>query len=70
MLERLSDNTGLAQVLATYAAIHGDWRRLLADLDRVARATPEDVQRVAIKYLVPERLTMVSIIPPAAREAQ
>jgi predicted Zn-dependent peptidase len=69
ILARLSDNTGLAQVLATYAATYGDWRRLSADLDRLARATAGDIQRVAIKYFVPERLTMVSIVQPAAASA-
>jgi predicted Zn-dependent peptidase len=65
MLSRLSDNEGLAQVLATYSATYGDWRKLFVDLDRISGATPEDVQRVAIKYFVPEHFTMVSIVPPA-----
>jgi predicted Zn-dependent peptidase len=65
MLERMSTNEGLAQVLAVYAGVHGDWHQVLGDLDRASRATAADVQRVAIKYLVPEHSTMVSLVPPA-----
>jgi predicted Zn-dependent peptidase len=55
--------------LAAYAATYGDWRKLFADLDRLSHATPEDIQRVAIKYLAPERSTMVSMVPPAMAAA-
>jgi predicted Zn-dependent peptidase len=66
LLTRIADNSGLTEALATYSAIYGDWHKLSAELERIGLATPEEVQRVAIKYFVPEHMTMVSIVQPSA----
>lgn len=56
---------GRAAGIAT-SAVHGGLARLDGYIDQVARVTPEDVQRVAGKYLVPARRAMVISKPKTA----
>lgn len=65
----LSDNMGLAQQLASYQQIWGDWRQLFRELDRINKITPQDVQRVAKKYFNEENRT-VTCIETIVDEAQ
>ena len=44
-------------------AAGGDWRLMLLHRDRIARATPDDVRRVAAAYLKPANRTTVAYIP-------
>ena len=59
ILQRLEENTGAAEILASQSANYGDWRQVFRELDQIAGATSLDVQRVAVKYFVPARRTMV-----------
>jgi predicted Zn-dependent peptidase len=57
----LGSNQRLATLLPSYYVDYGDWRRLFtasADYDRV---TAEDVQQVALRYLVPANRTVAYI---------
>ncbi len=57
-LRRLSSNLGLAQQLAESQAALGDWRATFRESRRIMDVTPEDVRRVARKYLVPRARTV------------
>jgi predicted Zn-dependent peptidase len=66
-LESLNDNAGAAAELAAVASAYGDWRRLFAELDGLNTVSAADVQRVAVKYFVPDSRTTVysRTAPPA-----
>ena len=50
----MGSNGGLARNLTEYEAIAGTWRYLIEHRKKVAEVKPEDVQRVARKYLTEE----------------
>lgn len=52
LIAGLKNNMGLAQNLAQYNQIWGDWRALFGELDRINAVTCDDIQRVAKKYFV------------------
>ena len=62
LLDRLRRNEAVAGTLATFEVQVG-WRYLLTYLDEIAAVTPEDIQRVAQKYITPENRTTVYVIP-------
>jgi zinc protease len=55
----------IAMMLTEYAA-QGDWRMLFLERDRLAKVTPEDVQRVAKTYLIESNRTLGEFIPTKA----
>lgn len=57
-VRQMGSNGGLARNLTEYEAVAGSWRYLIEHRQRVARVTPEDVMRVAGKYLVRENRTV------------
>ena len=57
-----------ARLIGTFEMI-GGWRLLEKYLDGVRRVTPEDVRRVAKKYLVVERKTTGILVPVRGSEA-
>jgi predicted Zn-dependent peptidase len=64
VLRRLNDNAGIAQLLAGFAADHGDWRKLFASLGAYSKVSAAQVQIAALKYFVPARRTSVYLTPP------
>ncbi len=50
LIRQLDSNQGLAQQLAFYEAVTGDWRNLFKQLDRIDAVTAADIQRVAKTY--------------------
>jgi predicted Zn-dependent peptidase len=64
VIRRLDDNTGLAQMLATYYASYGDWRKLFTSIDDLNRVTADDVQRVARQYFVLPSRTVAYLAQP------
>src|SRR5262249_44469836 len=64
LVRRLDSNSGLANLLSTYYALYGDWRKLFTSLDDLDKVTADDVQRVAGKYLVPDARTVAYTVPP------
>jgi predicted Zn-dependent peptidase len=64
VIRRLDDNAGLAQMLATYYASYGDWRKLFTSIDDLNRVTADDVQRVARQYFVLPSRTVAYLAQP------
>jgi predicted Zn-dependent peptidase len=67
-LSALGENPSAASLLAASSAEYGDWHQVFVDLDRLARLSAADIQRVALKYLAPERRTVAYtgsvVVPP------
>ena len=63
-IRRLDDNAGLAQMLATYYASYGDWRKLFTSIDDLNQVTADDVQRVARQYFVLPSRTVAYLAQP------
>jgi predicted Zn-dependent peptidase len=66
-LERLRENSELAETLATMEVMIG-WEYLVTYLDRIGKVTPEDVQKAAAKYLRRENQTTVFVVPGGESE--
>jgi predicted Zn-dependent peptidase len=64
LIRQLDDNAGLAQLLASYYANYGDWKKLFTSLDEIDKVTADDVQRVAKKYFTPENRTVAVTFQP------
>ncbi|MGA2267396.1 MAG: insulinase family protein [Bryobacteraceae bacterium] len=64
VMRRLDNNAGLAQMLATYYASYGDWRKLFTSIDDLNKVKADDVQRVARQYFVLPSRTVAYIAQP------
>jgi predicted Zn-dependent peptidase len=64
VIRRLDNNAGLAQMLATYSASYGDWRKLFTSIDDLNRVTADDVERVARQYFVVPSRTVAYLAQP------
>ena len=62
LVRALGSNMGLAFRVGFYAAMRGDWRALLTDMERLKQVTPEDIMRVAEKYLTEENRTVAWLV--------
>jgi predicted Zn-dependent peptidase len=58
LIRQLDSNQGLAQQLAFYEAVTGDWRNLFKQLDRIDAVTADDIQRVAKTYFTTKNRTV------------
>jgi predicted Zn-dependent peptidase len=63
LISSLDDNIGLANALADYQVLTGDWRNLFRQLDKLAAVTPADIQRVAKATFTAQNKTVASIEP-------
>jgi len=66
----LSSNMGLANQLAYYESVAGDWKYLLALIQGLRNVTDIDVQRVADKYFAPSNRTVAWIEKKAPKDDQ
>ena len=57
--------TGMAQKLGSFHTTAGDYREETRYLERIRNATPEDLLRVARRYLAPERMTVGAVLAEA-----
>jgi predicted Zn-dependent peptidase len=62
LVNRLSSNAGIAGLLGNYQAEYGDWRKLFANADSLAKVSADDLQRVLQRYFVPTSRTTVYTI--------
>jgi predicted Zn-dependent peptidase len=58
LIRSLDSNEGLAQNLAVYQTLYGDWRELFRSVDRVNAVTKADIRRVANQVFVPTNRTV------------
>ena len=68
LIRQLDNNAGLAQLLASYYANFGDWKKLFTDLDEIDKVSADDVQRVAKKYFVEDNRTVAVTFQPEGGE--
>ena len=59
---RLSSNLQLGMQIAESEAVFGDWRETFRLSRRILEVTPEDVRRVAVKYLNVGRRTVATMV--------
>ncbi len=64
---RLSSNLELAMQLAESEATLDDWRETFRLSRRIAEVTPEQVQRVAVKYLTERSRTVATMVRKSSR---
>ena len=54
---------GLGQLIGTIMTVFGDPGRFAKDLEKYTKVTGEDVKRVALKYLIPNNRSIVTLVP-------
>ena len=62
LIRELDSNMGLALLMAYFHVLKGDWRELFHSINQINNVTPEDIKRVANKYLVTNNRTIASIV--------
>jgi predicted Zn-dependent peptidase len=72
LIRGLDSNEGLAEELAIYESLYGDWRELFRTVDRINAVTKADIRRVASQVFVPTNRTVgiIETASPAAGGAQ
>ena len=58
LIRGLDSNQGLAEDLAVYQTLYGDWRELFRSVDRINAVTKTDIRRVANQVFVPTNRTV------------
>lgn len=61
-VRRIQSNLGLAFQLAESASLHGDWRTTFSASERLTEVEPDDVRRVASRYLVRANRTVATLV--------
>ena len=70
LLRSLRSNFGLANNLAQWHTLFGDWRELFRYIERIEAVTAADVRRVASSTLVPKNRTVGMIVTESADAGQ
>jgi len=72
LIRSLDSNEGLAQNLAVYQTLYGDWRELFRSVDRIDAVTKVDIRRVANQVFVPTNRTVgvIENVPATSGGAQ
>lgn len=70
LIRSLDSNDGLAQNLAVFQTLYGDWRELFRSVDRINAVTKADIRRVANAVFVPTNRTVAIIENAAPADAQ
>ncbi len=58
LIRSMDSNTGLAQNLARYQTVHGDWQELFRSVERIEAVTKADIMRVANETFVSTNRTV------------
>jgi predicted Zn-dependent peptidase len=70
LIRQLDNNEGLAQLLASYHANYGDWKKLFTSIDEIDKVTADDVQRVVRQYFTPSNRTVALTFQPEEEGAK
>ena len=72
LVRSLDSNEGLAQNLAVFQTLYGDWRELFRSVDRIDAVSKADIRRVANQVFVPTNRTVgiIENVPGANGGAQ
>lgn len=70
MVRSLGSNFGLAFSLGMSVMFRDDWRAFMEDIEKVKMVRPEDVSRVAAKYLVPRNRSVVTLVKVEEAQAE
>jgi predicted Zn-dependent peptidase len=65
VIRGLDSNSGMAQQLATYQTLFGDWRYALKQLELLEKVTADDIQALANKYFTAKNRTVAHTVQPA-----
>ena len=65
-IRNLSSNAGMANQLAFYEGIAGDWRYILGWRENMYKITPEDIMRVAKTYFTKSNRTVGTLVKKEA----
>jgi predicted Zn-dependent peptidase len=70
LVRSLGNNEGIANQLAEYQRLYGDWRELFRETDRLDKVTKADIRRVANQAFQKSNrtVTMITTAPPKAGE--
>ncbi|HKI86982.1 MAG TPA: insulinase family protein, partial [Thermoanaerobaculia bacterium] len=68
LVRSLDSNSGLANELASYQTIFGDWRELFRYIDRLDKVSAADIQRVAKKTFVATNRTVGEIVTQSSAD--
>ncbi|TMQ69194.1 MAG: insulinase family protein [Candidatus Eisenbacteria bacterium] len=68
LVKSLKTNNGAGEELGFYEHVFGDYRTLYRTVDRYRRISIEDCRRVARAVFVPERRTVVELVPTPVGE--
>ncbi len=74
-LRGLADNEGLANQLATYQTLYGDWRVMFKEIAKIDAVTKADIRRVAAKTFLDSNRTSTRIetataLPPMVGDSK
>jgi predicted Zn-dependent peptidase len=61
-VRNLNSNEGLASQLSYYQAVAGDWRYMEEQLNIIEKIIPEEIMKVAKKYLIADNRTVAELI--------
>ncbi|HEY3175834.1 MAG TPA: pitrilysin family protein [Candidatus Polarisedimenticolia bacterium] len=59
----LKDNSGRAELIASYERMTGDWRSFFSMMEKIDAVTPPDAVRACARCFEPDRRTVVTLIP-------
>ena len=65
-IRNLSSNAGMAQQLAYFAGVTGDWRYILGWRENMYKITPEDIMKVAKTYFTKSNRTVGTLVKKEA----
>lgn len=69
-MKSLKTNNGVGEQLGFYEHVFGDYNAIFRTIDRYRAVTVEDCRRVARKYFVPMRRTVVELVPEPEPSAE